>query len=460
MNERVRDLALLGAVAVVMVAGVGLSMTRPEVVMVETVRPVALFEERSVFCFAVPGEEDRVADATSHVIGAPFGVEEALIGTEPSDQPPETVRDDLVIRSADAGMPLRLVGHGARVAGASSTRFRGPVSGLGAARCADAAGTSWLFPAGSSERGFSEWITIFNPFPDEAVVRVDLFTEQGARSKANLADVAVPAGRSTTVRLNDFILQEPSLSAEVTALRGRVVAWKSLFVDAEETAPGVATTLGAPGGATDWYFPAGAVGPEARQFVSILNPTEDEALVSVSVVADTEVVLPPDLLEMPVPARSSITIDLADNVRPKDPGGTSVAVRSVNSVPIAVERTSHYDSEGFRGVSTEIGATQAARSWWVPPATVAPERDAVVVLNTTDEPVRVEVDLFGPGATGEVPKPVEIPPGGRIRIGLATEGPAIALVEASGAVVVERIAYSSAAGDVASVMGTPVLLGR
>mgnify|MGYP006182164531 CR=1 FL=1 len=66
----------------------------------------------------------------------------------------------------------------------------------------------------------------------EAVVTVEFFTPTGKTTKANLAEVAVPAGESKFIAVNDYILRQPVLGASVTARRGRIVAWRTMFARA------------------------------------------------------------------------------------------------------------------------------------------------------------------------------------------------------------------------------------
>ena len=111
----------------------------------------------------------------------------------------------------------------------------------------------------------------------------------------------------------------------------------------------------------------GSVGTGASERISVLNPTRDEALVTVSLVTDREAIQPPELVEMAIPAQSSIEVNLADAVGNNDLGGTSVVVRSVNEVPIVVERSIFYSEGEFSGFTTEIGAATPARARPRPP---------------------------------------------------------------------------------------------
>jgi hypothetical protein len=458
------------AIVVVVIALVGITIE----VAGEPVAPGGpratgdLFHERSIFCAPVPGVRtnegaDIVADATAHqAIAGATADEGVLLGRDDSPEPPEQVAGNILDLALDKPVPAVFTGYGDPVYGATATSFRGPESGLAGAMCARAASDRWYFPFGSSARGFNEWILLYNPFPDEAVIKVTLVTAGGTRSPAGLSDVAVPAHSGTGVRLNDFQLQQKGLAVEVAAVRGRVVSWHTIYAQPEGRPAGVGMSLGAPRAAVDWYFPAGAVGSAQDERIAILNPSVDEALVTVSLITDDEAIQPPDLVEMEIPGRSSREINLGKEVGGEKLGGASIAVRSVNEVPIVAEQAIWYSEDDFRGFSAEIGAASGAQNWWVGPAAAKPERDGLLMINTGESEATVDVTLLMLEGTPLTPAELSgltIPPGGRLRVGLEDltgRGLAVALVESSSDIAVERIAYSRTSNDVATVMGIPL----
>jgi hypothetical protein len=294
-------------------------------------------------------------------------------------------------------------------------------------------------------------------------VRISLVTRRGVRSPSQLSDVAVPAAGTTTLRLNDYEVQRGSLGVEVAAVRGRVVAWQTVFAQPPDREPGVAASLGATSGAIDWYFPAGAVGGGVDQSISILNPSDDEAIVTVSLITDEEAIQPESLFEQAIPRRSSQEFDLREQLaefNDRNLGSVSVVVRSVNQVRVVAEHAIFYGEGEFSGFTAELGAAGGAQAWWVGPALQSPARDSLLLLNTTDQEVTVDVTLLtleGDPILGGDLSALSIPPSGRLRVPLDEvdgSGTAAALVEATGDVAVERVAYSNSARDVSTVMGT------
>jgi hypothetical protein len=461
--DRKREIFFSVVVAALVVAGATVQAVGGDVEPGAPDRSELLFHERSQYCMPVPGGNDLSgepfqADATAHLVGAPTGADPVTIGVDPSSEEPVEVQGNLVTVDVTDEAPVRLVGYGP-IGASTHTSYRGPTEGLGAAGCSDSASSEWVFPAGSSARGFNEWIVLYNPFPDEAVVRIDLLTEDGPLAKSAISDVPVPAGKITTVRINDVLLQRKGLGVRARSIRGRVVAWKTMFAQPEGRAPGVGMTLGAPGGSTDWYFPVGGSAVGIEEHISIANPTEDEAIVTVLVITDEEAI--PIASEETVPAGSVLPdINLRKVLEGRDLGGTSVWVSSLNDVEVVAEQSIFYNDETFKGFVSEIGASTTSSQWWVGPAATSATSDALLVMTTSEEEVSVDVQLFaqdGEPITSADLSGLTISAGGRLRIPLdeITGGrAAVALVTASAPVVAQRIAATSA--DVASVMGLPI----
>lgn len=417
----------------------------------------ATYIDRAMFCAPAPqGFVGAVRPVASSLEGGAIE-----LGFEPSEGETSAVGEGEAVSPPMApGEPLDVVGFGALPAASTVTNFKSPVKGLGAAACSSVASNEWFFPAGSSANGFDERLVLYNPFPDEAVVRVTFFTEGGELNKASLADVPVPSGDTTTIEVNEFILQRRSLGIKIDALRGRVTAWKTVVAKTEDRPQGVTSTLGAPSTALLWYFPSGAVGEGNDQRISILNPTGKEALVSITLVTDEQTIQPPDLMEVPVARNSELDVKLSSAVGQKIEGPVSVLVRSLNQTGIVVERSTFYGAGEFTGYASEIGATVAAEKWWLGAPGTALDSDALIIYNPGQESAEIDISLSGTGFTDvDQPPTLRLASGQRLRIPLQdlTDGAAaVAHLTASGPVVAERVGYSSALEDVSALMGVPV----
>ncbi|HVF54376.1 MAG TPA: DUF5719 family protein [Actinomycetota bacterium] len=360
--------------------------------------------------------------------------------------------------------PVDVVGLGGIATASSMTTFVTPISGAAAAGCSTVAATRWHFAEGSSILGADERIIVYNPLPSEAVVRVVFYTPSGVKAKANLAQVPVPARSSVGLAVNDFLLRQRVLGATVTALRGRVVAWRALLSKIETRPRGGELSLGARTPATKWYFPDGGLGAGYDERISILNTNKDEAVLSVALSAGDEVFQPPKLMEIKVPPRSARSWSLAAAVggSQANVGGVAAVVRSLNGVPVVAERSVSFDSADQRGLASEVGATRTAQSWWLGPATSKPSTDSVIVLSQGTDGALVSltlIDAEGPRAPGAL-QDLKVGSFGRLRIPISkfTGGkPVVVVLTSTGPVVAERVSYSAASEDVASVMGTPLL---
>jgi hypothetical protein len=419
----------------------------------------AAFSARAVFCPPALGKPASLVTLT--VAGR--GDDPLSIGFEPaSDERTDLAAASILEHRPPTAGATDVVGYGGAVDATAVTSIGEPVSGVGAAGCAPSASSRWYLPEGNSTVTHDERLLIYNPFPDEAVVRVSLLTRAGERSKAGLSDLAVPSESSISVAIEDFILEQKILGAIVTAARGRVVAWRLSIAKPDEKPSGLQFTLGTTALSGIWYFPEGAVGEGFEERLSIMNPGAQEAMVDVSLVTASRSQPATGLTELAVPAQSTIAVVLDPSMLPGESGGVGAVVRSVNGVPVAVERTVFYATQEMDGVASEVGARVTARRWLLGPATTRPETDSAVLLNPGAEPVEVSLVLFG--ADGEALRPrtlrkLPIAPGSRLRVplGEVTRGdPYAVVVTAGGPVVAERFSYSRGAGDVASVMGVPL----
>lgn len=448
-------------VAVVLIAiagaGAGYEATRDDVIQppppaIDT----SLFVERAIFCPPAP----EGTDATARLTTGPIDDEPLLLDIEPSLDEPVEISQEIKRKAFRNPTNAQVISYGRFAAATTSTFYRAPTRGLTASPCSNSAARRWLFPAGSSSRGYNERLVLYNPFPDEAVVRVSFITPNGVRSKANLSNVAVPVGGATTVRVNRFILQQPVLAADVSATRGRIVAWKTLFSDDDDRPKGVGSTLGSREGSTDWFFPSGAATEGIEEKIYLLNTTDKEAIVTISLVGDDPIDQPNELVEIEVPRRSSKSIGVSKALGGGASGGMSAIVHSDNGVPIFAERAVWY-SGAFKGFSLEVGSPHASASWWLGPASDAPTQDSIVVLNVGQDEATISLDLLteeGSGPTRLNISDLTVPAGGRLRIPLMdkVDSASVVLLRSSTPVVAERVAYSSSAADVAALIGIPI----
>lgn len=420
---------------------------------------------------------DRIVERAAYCPPSPEGATELRVAAV-AEQPDRNVSAAIQPMAADPfelppgrsvvqpvrdGRAQHIVGSGSQmVAGAATAFANGRVTGLAGARCSRGAASRWYFAAGSSLLSADDRLLIHNPFPEDAVVGVVFVTGDGESSPANASDLAIPAGESLMLRVNDFVTAERVLSAIVSADRGRVVAWKVMLEQPDALPEGVVATLGAKGTATTWFFPSGHVQTGVREVISVLNPGDREALVTVSLATRTGAVQPRRLAQVRIPPHTSAALSLPENVGPKqaEVGGASVIVAAQNNVLIVAERTVYYATSSMRGIESEVGARTTSTGWALPPLAPDAGIDRLFLLNPGAESASISVTLYRPDGDPLRPpqlQDVELRPGLRRELSLDEvegAGGMVAVVRASQPVVAERTAMSERLSDVASVMGT------
>lgn len=449
-----REMGIAAAIVLVMGLGLALDAFGPEASPAsEEKAPGPRFVERALFC---PGP---LEDVRAFAIAAARDGEQVSLGLEPAR--PDRVElpaDRLFTQELPGSAATDVVGYGTAVAAGSLMRSITPVEGEGSARCSERASSNWFFAGGSSTLGVDEHLLIYNPFPDEAVVRVTFLTSGGEDRKGNLADVPVPAKSSTVIRVNEFIRLERALGVRIDSNRGRVVAWKLLFDKPQGGPSGTQLSLGAPAASDTWFFPEGLVTPASEQRIGIINPNDEEATVTVSLSAGGKLVQPPELVEIALPPGSARGLSLNDVLKgaQKELGGVSAIVQSTNGVGVVAERSVRYSGR-FSGSTSETGAPRPAEEWLLPVASLRPEGDSVVVMNPGSAVASIGLSLIYEDKGLVEPASLldrELPPGGRLRIGISqwTAGETVMVrVSSSQPVVAERVSYS--ATDASSVIG-------
>jgi len=424
--------------------------------------PAGTFQTRAAFC--PPPFSAQLGNQTVAIAADPGGP--SAIRIQPQQSENTELADRRLLMQRVQGPAIEAVGYGTLLHATSLISMDRPASGAGAALCPKAVSEKWYFPSGSVALGYDQRLVIRNPFPDEAVVSVTFYTPTGPVRKANLQDeVDVPAGESRSIRLNDFILGQKVLGTSVETERGRIVAWTAMFAEPENRPHGVYYSLGAMRPSLQWFFPEGAVGDGLEEVITLLNPHQREAIVTISLATADRSLQPPKLVEVRIAPESIETVSLPSVLSARDQslGSVGAIVRSTNEIGVVADRTIWY-AAGRTGVASSVGAPTAAHQWVVPPAAVASTDDSLVVLNPGSTRAVVNVELWR--QDGRPLRPdgatMRIKPGARGRLVLneITGGqPFVAFVNSDQPVVAERVA-TAGNGDVSSVLGDVVRLER
>jgi hypothetical protein len=354
----------------------------------------------SWFCAEGTSNEGGRADETVIIASLATGQIDATVTVMPADshapesrhvrvapRSQERVPISSVLRTAEPGVVVEVVGGQAVV----SHELRGN-DDVAVEPCTRRAGTDWYFAAGTSVKGSQQFLVLFNPFGDDAIVDTTLYTDAGVQQPDDLQAMVVPRRSRVSIPLHDIDPRQERIAVHTHARAGRVVAERTLLFDgtAPDTGPtrqGLAVSLGAESPAGVWQLVSGTTEGGGEAAVSIANFAARETTVEVGVL------LPEDQTV----ASQSVTI----------PGGGVVAVDVTQHVPVesafAVTVTSR-DAEGptgpvvaellawwppgtaHRGIATTLGSVHAARRWVIPLPAVD-SAGSLTVLNPGSKPI-------------------------------------------------------------------------
>jgi Family of unknown function (DUF5719) len=136
------------------------------------------------------------------------------------------VRVGDILAIADPGVLVEVTGARAVV---SHSVTGNKDAGVGP--CARDAAPAWHFAAGTTAKGATLWLALFNPFADDAIVDIRFVTNAGPLAPGDLQGFVVPAHSRVTVPVHDQARRDDLVGTEVIARRGRVVAEQSQDLD-------------------------------------------------------------------------------------------------------------------------------------------------------------------------------------------------------------------------------------
>lgn len=332
------------------------------------------------------------------------------------------------------------------------------------APCSSSASDRWYLANGATTVDASQTLSLFNPFPDDAIVDVTFATEQGRDEPEALQGLPVPARSTTRVEVGEAVRRREVTATSVIARRGRLVVDRLQRFDGSEGRTGVALTLAAPAPAEVWTFPDGGYEEGLSQRWHVYNPADRDAVVIIEVVPDSgDIPIP---VERTVPARSQLVVDAAETALVPARVGHSSTVRSVNGVPVVAERAlSGSAPASRRGWSSMLGSPLGAARWLVPGGEGLDQvADRLVVHNPGAGVVRFTVTALDGERSVAVEglAGVDLGPAARTEVALsqgAGSSPPV-LVEADGPVVVERDLSPAVDVGISPVLGLPAPPGR
>jgi hypothetical protein len=317
---------------------------------------------------------------------------------------------------------------------------------LAAGPCARHASPGWYLPAGTTAKGALQTLALFDPFGDDAIVDVTFLTDGGPLSPEDLQGLVVPRRSRVTVPVHDEVRRRTIVATMVQARVGRVVAEQSLAFDGTAGRSGLTLALGSPTTATDWFLPAGSFvrGPDT---MTLMNPSDATASVTVEVVLDGAANLSPQTVA--VPDHSVTNVDLLARV----PANISFWVRLHADNPIVAGQL----TSGGGGATTVMPSALGARRWWFAFGRVTDvSADSIIVANPSSRAGSVRLDAVRGGTVTPVATARTVAPGARtsfdLRAARVPTGAAL-VVTAGTDVVAERV--NLAAPAITAALGVP-----
>jgi hypothetical protein len=316
-----------------------------------------------------------------------------------------------------------------------------------------------------TSRGNRELLFFMNPFPDDATLDVEFTTDEGTRETLRFRGFVVPARSVVAASIGDDVTRKEQVSAQVHVRSGRLVVDRVQTFDGTDGREGLTLALGQPQPAPVWMFPDGKMGEGLAQQIVVFNPAEEVAEAEVEVRLD-------DPTEHPIPEPFELTlapggyqiVNLHEEDRIPDDVAFHTLVRSVNGVPLAVERViSVSEPSTTVGISVTSGAALAAPTWLFPGGGTSEERDEWITLvnASLDEAVTFDVLGLEDGQTRALQdlQRVELAPGTRRSIQISEHveaDPLPLVVVASGPIYAERGLFRIGGRGISQSMGIPL----
>lgn len=400
----------------------------------------------------VANPTDRPASGTVTVVPVEGEARTAPVAVGPRSAASIALRD---IASAPFAAALLDLDNGQAVA---ELVVHGPADS-DATPCSSRASDRWFFADGVTAKDASLVLSLFNPFPEDAIVDLTFSTDQGRAAPAAFRPIVVPARTLVVREIGEHVRRRNAISTAVSVRTGRVVAAQTQTRTAAGKA-GMSVGLGSPSLGSVWHFPVGLVTDGVAEHFAVFNPGATEATVLFQVMPEEGVV---EDFERAVPAGGRLDVVLNEEVGVARGLGHSATVRSLDGTPVVVARAMEVSAPSNQVGRTDVlGARRAATRWFFAAGGTSERSDETLVL-ANPGPRAATISVRGLVA-GEVTEAaglegLTLGPGRRlvIRIGEHLQHDPLPLVVTSSVpVVAERILNLASPSGVWASMGIPL----
>ncbi len=349
-------------------------------------------------------------------------------------------------------------------------------AGADQAPCSTFSSDTWYFPTVVTSRDANARLSLFNPFPGDASVDIEVAFDTGVRQPTALSGLVIPAGTTRVVELGEQVQRRDQFSATIKSRSGGVVAELAQRFDGTGDVPVVGLRLvpGTRATSATWSFAGGFADATALENLVVLNPGEDDAELLAQVVPYGGTNVMPEPFELKVPGLRYGTINLTEESRVPQVGYHAISLETSGGAAVVPARSINVtgppeatDADPLRakmtgGTTASAGAAASARKWHVSAMSVGEQSDGAVLVHNggTDEVVATVTSLSIDGSELESAD-YELPPGESAVVPAAdlAGGEAVftAVVTADSPVVVERLIVWSTPADISLQAGIPVV---
>jgi len=208
---------------------------------------------------------------------------------------------------------------------------------------ANAPGNEWYFAEGTTRTGFDEWLCLQNPGAEQAQANIEYMLSTG---EVRTQIVNVPALSRVTVDVVSFLGRGQDVSMHVVSDKA-IVAERPMYFDYVGLTGG-SDVIGSTCSTGNWYFAEGATQNGFQEWMSIQNPGDAAATVTITYMLGTGQNIDKQVVVGP---HSRSTVDVNSAVG----WGQNVSARMTSSQPVIVERPMYFNDHGWTGGHDVVG---------------------------------------------------------------------------------------------------------
>ncbi|MCC6629765.1 MAG: hypothetical protein IT340_20485 [Chloroflexi bacterium] len=253
----------------------------------------------------------------------------------------------------------------------------------------------WYFAEGYTGPGFDEYLTIQNPNPTSASIRITYFL---TGAPPEVRTFSVPANSRDTVVVHDGVRgvgRNQAVSAKVESTNGvGIVVERPMYFAYPGSITGGHNVMGVQAPRASWLFAEGYTGIGFDEYLTIMNPWNQAAPVTITYYRATGL---PITKHVTIKATSRYTV-VVHNATEGVGRDEAVSVRVTTSLAagIVVERPMYFTyTNGITGGHNVMGAAGPQANWYFPEGnTTAGYDQYLTLMNVFDQDAQVMLTYY------------------------------------------------------------------